>query len=124
MIFGTPGSAANMPSKLSNFYGVGFLNYCQVNDPRCNEIIKAVDELGWDFYRDYAKFCAIMKPIYPYILEECWQIPLPGRYYSRFWQPWLKDYHGEGGIGYLNVVNYLSYIWLDQDLKEEMTGKR
>ena len=49
---------------------------------------------------------------------------MPGYYTYRFWWPWVKDYNGTGAPGFLNIVSYLNYIWLDQDLKEEMTGKR
>jgi hypothetical protein len=65
-----------------------------------------------------------MKEVYPYILEESWQVAMPGYYSYRFWWPWVKDYNGVGGVGYLNGSNYVAYIWVDQDLKEEMTGKR
>jgi len=32
----------------------------------------------------------------------------------------MRDYHGEGG-GY---KFWLKYTWVDQDLKESMTGRR
>jgi peptide/nickel transport system substrate-binding protein len=120
MIYGTPGSGANQPSKFSNYYGVGTLNYTRIDDARCNEVMETVDKLGWEFYTDRAQFCSIMKDIYPYILEQCWQIPMPGYYTYTVWWPWIKDYNGTGGLGYLNTYNYLKYIWIDQDLKKEM----
>jgi len=121
MIFGAPGMGSNQPSKFSNYFGPGYFNHSRVTgDARVDEVIKAVDELGWGMYTDPAGFAAIMKPIYPYILEQCWAIPLPGYYSYTFWWPWLKDYHGVGGLGYFNSPNYLNYTWIDQDLKKEM----
>jgi len=107
-------------SKFSNYFSVGYLNMRRVDDPVCNQAIKAVDELGWEYYTNRAKFAEIMKPVYQYVLEQCWDIPLPAYYAYKFWQPWVKDYRGEGSVGYLNSSNWLHYIWLDKDLKKEM----
>ena len=41
-----------------------------------------------------------------------------------FWQPWPAGYNGELSMGDgMHYVN-LSRLWLDADLKEEMTGTR
>ncbi len=40
------------------------------------------------------------------------------------WQPWVKHYSGEYQVGYYDSYMYVPYIWIDQDLKEEMTGMR
>jgi len=124
MIYGTPGSGANQPGRFFSYYSVGPLNYCRIDDPRVNEVIEAAGNLGWDLYTDRERYAAIMKPIYPYIIDQQWQIALPGTYSYTFWWPWLKDYHGVGLVGFINVNTYLAYIWMDQDLKEEMTGIR
>ncbi|HEY94519.1 MAG TPA: hypothetical protein G4O15_06225 [Dehalococcoidia bacterium] len=44
------------------------------------------------------------------------------RYYI-CWQPWLKNYSGEYLVGYYNEI-WPQYVWLDLDLKEELTGRR
>ena len=37
----------------------------------------------------------------------------------------VKGYHGETNVGYVSHFdNYVKWIWLDLDLKEEMTGRR
>ena len=41
-----------------------------------------------------------------------------------FWQPWLKRFRGETGLGCFNKFVWVKYAWIDQDLKEEMTGRR
>ena len=114
-------SLANIPVKFSIFYTVGFQNYNRRIDPRWEEAAKAMDALGWETYTEYSK---ILKPVFQYILEQAWSIVLPGKNTYKFWQPWLKDYHGDNGIGWLNGSNWLNFIWLGQELKEEMTGKR
>jgi hypothetical protein len=83
-----------------------------------------MDALGLEFYTNREKYDAIIKKAALHILEESWSIPLPGSYSYKFWPSWVKDYRGEGNVGYLNAYIWLNYIWVDQDLKEEMTGKR
>jgi len=44
-----------------------------------------------------------------------------------FWVPWLKGYHGE--VSMEQTIEYgahtvYRFVWLDLDLKEEMTGRR
>ena len=43
-----------------------------------------------------------------------------------FWTPWLKGYSGEVGVGPDPGENMgvFRYVWVDQDLKYEITGKR
>ena len=120
MIYGTPGSGANQPGRFFSYYSVGYLNYCRIDDPRVNEVIETVGDLGWDLCTDRERYAAIMEPIYPYIIDQQWQIALPGTYAYTFWWPWLKDYHGVSLVGFINVHTYLAYVWMDQDLKEEM----
>jgi peptide/nickel transport system substrate-binding protein len=127
MIYGIP-SLAGLASKFSNFYGPGNLNISRINttyvDQVCQETIEAMDALGLEFYTNREKYDAIIKKAALHILEESWSIPLPGTYTYKFWPSWVKDYRGEGNVGYLNGYIWLNYIWIDQDLKEEMTGKR
>ena len=96
-------------------------NLSMINDPYINEIfaVKLVKDVwGWD------TLCQVMKEeAVPYILEQCWYIDPPAPMSYTFWQPWLKGYHGEGGIGHLNGNSWTMYVWLDQELKKEMTGR-
>ena len=50
------------------------------------------------------------------------QLPVPVNY--TFWHPWVQNYHGESSIGYQNFYGFVKYIWLDQDLKQKMIGKK
>ena len=120
MVYATPGSGANQPTKFSNYYGVGYLNYSRVDDQRCLEVAAEVDAMGWEYYTNRAQYCSIMKDIYPYVLEEAWQIVMPGYYSYLFWWPWLHDYDGVSSLGYFNGGSYCTYSWIDVDLKKEM----
>jgi len=48
----------------------------------------------------------------------------PSRVSYTFWQPWLKGYQGEGRLTCFGYGQILARVWVDQDLKHEMTGVR
>ena len=52
-----------------------------------------------------------------YCLEKSYSIPLPSGARYVMWQPWLKRYSGECGMGYCHYWKPLAYSWVDQDLK-------
>ena len=109
-----------IPFKFTRLRPGAVYNWSHVDDPQINEVIKVVDEN----YFDESKRHQAMKDLLPYILDQCYIMLLPGPYIYTFWQPWVKSYHGENEVGYANYNDYPIYIWLDQDLKEEMTGRR
>lgn len=47
-------------------------------------------------------------------------IMFPGQYSYNFWQPWLKNYHGEKVLSRLNQGAVAARIWVDEKLKKEM----
>ena len=61
-----------------------------------------------------------------YEIDQCWEIPIPTPAWFLFWTPWLKGYVGEVSVGPDPGENtgVLRYVWVDQDLKEEVTGTR
>jgi peptide/nickel transport system substrate-binding protein len=73
-------------------------------------------------YWDQTKQDQILREITPYILEQCYilQVAVPVRY--TLWWPWLKAYGGEMSLGYCNAPDFITYIWLDQELKKKMTS--
>jgi len=91
-----------------------------VNDPQLNEVMTEVDAS----YFDEAKRRQLMKDIAPYMIESCYWVQLPGPYLYTFWWPWVKGYNGEAKVGYDHYSDIARYIWVDQDLKEKMIGKR
>ena len=34
----------------------------------------------------------------------------------------MKGWYGEVSIGYWNVYQYMNYLWIDTELREELTG--
>lgn len=98
-----------------------FFNASMIDDPRCN---KAWEELSPNVVVNNARVNQILKEIYPYILEQAWYIETPGPYLYTMYQPWVKRYHGEHTVGYNSYFNFIYFIWVDKELKEEMTGRR
>ena len=95
------------------------LNFSMVSDA-------SIDE-DTDFYVanyfDVPAITARMKERIPYMLELHHAMLFPAPSYFIFWQPWVKGYHGETEPGFQDV-DYPRHLWIDQDLKEKMTGQR
>ncbi len=96
------------------------LNPGGINDPKIEEaaVLQAND------YFDEAKRRARIKELAPYFVDQAYNIQLPTRYVYTFWQPWVKGYNGEHTVGYSAFEMYSYFLWLDQDLKANMTGRR
>ena len=119
MIMGYLSSVA--PYQLTAFRPGPPHNMSMVDDERCNEAWEVIQE---NVVFNDAKVQEVLKELHPYILEQCWYIETPSPYLYRFWQPWLKGYNGEYTVGMESEDNFPIWVWLDQDLKYEMTGKR
>jgi len=65
----------------------------------------------------------MFRDLVPYILDKVWMIQMPAAHLFNFWWPWVKGYHGEICVGYYDIGNWPIYVWVDQDLKAEMTGE-
>ncbi len=96
------------------------MNLAFVNDERVENAAKQI----MDEFLDWNKRCQIYKDITPYILENTWYIPIPSSRKYTAWQPWTKNYHGEWSVGSNQEPNYVKWVWIDQNLKENMTGTR
>ena len=57
-------------------------------------------------------------------LEQVYWIQCPNPYVFNFWQPWVQNYYGVNSIGLANRRCWPVYVWLDQDMKKEMRGRR
>jgi peptide/nickel transport system substrate-binding protein len=109
--------------KLNNMDGTGQYNASFVDDPYLrqvkSQIYDAFNRLDWvkvdQLYRAMVK---------DYVLEQVWVIGTTLPYVYDVWWPWLKNYHGEQNLGYANTFKWCQYAWLDQDMKEKMTGSR
>jgi peptide/nickel transport system substrate-binding protein len=104
-------------AQLFDFRGTSCFNRSWVSDSRVDE---AYQEMAKYDLVDQAKVDEIHRAIMPYVLEQAWYIPRPAPYTYTFWQPWIKNYHGEYALGYNS--SWPKYIWIDQDLKDQLTG--
>ena len=120
----SPGGTGALFTRYSMGYyrGPNVFNVSHVNNPPGTDpIIEAAYNRQCETVMvDYPAADKAFKDVIPYILEQAFLIPMPAPWGWRVWQPWMRDYHGEGG-GY---KFWLKYTWVDQDLKESMTGRR
>ncbi len=99
-----------------------YRNASYINDSRVEEVFKEVQNYH---IINQPKVNELMQGVYPYILEQAWVIPLPRPYNYTFWWPWIKNYHGELQVNHSSAkTSWIPYVWIDQDLKEQMTGRR
>jgi len=91
-----------------------------IDDPR---LIRHREQLMLN-QMDWAKIAQTWKEYAQFAYEQVWSIDFPTPYVWTMWQPWVKGYNAERGIGFHNEYNTPIYLWIDQDLKEEMTGTR
>jgi len=96
------------------------LNKSFVDDPVINEAEAAVNAV----YFDPLERRRLMRDVIPHMLDQAYDLQFPVANVYTFWWPWVKNYNGEALVGYMNADDFSKYIWLDQDLKEEMTGRK
>lgn len=56
-------------------------------------------------------------------LEKSFYITLPQNFIFLMWHPWLRGFTGETNIGKFQYLETNAYLWLDQGMKKQMTGK-
>ena len=88
----------------------------------CNfpESRAAYNELNKYVAKDDAAWQKIRKEDNKFFLETAAGVWLPLPHGYRMWWPWLKNYHGEGTLGYDNQMAISWYVWIDQELKKSM----
>jgi len=112
---------AAIPYYLSELAAGKLYNCSIVDDPKINQ----AREDMFASYFDPEKKAEIMMELNTYVIDQVYVVQMPAGYAYNFWWPWLKNYHGEIQVGcYGQYANWVKYVWLDQALKEEMTGKR
>ena len=90
-----------------------------VNDPVLEEAYAKVTE----YYFDEAKRSQVMRESFSHLLDQAYILQLPGPYITTFWQPWVKNYHGEIYVGVWGAqYNFVNWLWLDLDSKQKLTG--
>jgi peptide/nickel transport system substrate-binding protein len=105
--------------KGTNWSGTSMWNASRIDDPVLNDYRNQMLAA----YPDEDAIDQIHAEMIPYLLEQCYAIQTAGANAYRFWWPWVKNYSGEGSVGYykaLNPSNNYACVWIDQELKEEM----
>ncbi len=96
------------------------VNPSRINDPKVTEAEQNSQKY---FLANEAKSQQIFRELIPYVLSGAFVIPRPTPYQYTFWWPWIKNYHGELNIVYRSEeVSWIPFVWIDQDLREKMTG--
>ncbi len=65
---------------------------------------------------------ANLRELVPYLTSLAWFVELPSAYDYCMWQPWLGGYHGEYSIGRGWWNGWPMYVWIDQEVKSNITG--
>jgi len=101
-----------------NWSGTAMFNTSYVDDPVLNDYRDQMLAV----YPDEDEALQIHAEMMPYLLEQCYALQTGGARFYVLWWPWVKNYSGEGGIGYYKTINpdSFAFLWLDQDLKESM----
>ena len=120
MFFGTqPGGTGQLYTRYGNSYfrGTNNFNLSYINDPEGTDptISKLIEDVQKVVMVDYPKAEEITKALNHYTLSQAFLIPTPAPYTYILWQPWVRNYYGEGAIHH-----WLQYMWIDQELKTSL----
>jgi peptide/nickel transport system substrate-binding protein len=106
--------------KMINFNGSSQYNPSHVNDSIVAEAASRASEyIG----TDEVQLAKVHADLMPYVIEQCWVLSKPSPYLYVLWWPWIKNWNGEIQVGYYNYPSHLKYVWTDQALKKEKTGR-
>jgi peptide/nickel transport system substrate-binding protein len=106
--------------KMINYRGTSQYNSSYVNDP---VVEKAWTEMQQYVGIDEAKLNKLNADLMPYLLEQCYVMGKPNPANYTMWWPWVKNFPGAGQVGYYNWPSYLKYVWVDENLRKQITGK-
>ena len=97
-------------------------NFSNVVDVEANNLAET-----WSRISDADERNSILKEHSVGEMRQCYNIIIPIPVGNTFWWPWLKNYSGQTDLGYPDETGWgemPKYLWVDQDLKYEITGKR
>ena len=96
----------------------GINNHSQYCDKSFDEkYFKAIQTM------DTAERHKIYKEMNLQYLEAASHIPVPASYYNIFTWPWVKNYYGETGTGWVDYHHMYARLWIDKDMKKKMGYK-
>src|SRR3989338_3987303 len=121
MLFNTlSGSSA---VQLYSFSGAGLRGLTSnINRPdKINDQVveDAFHEVQRNIILNFPKADEAFKKMTSHLMEQAYIIPVASPFSYTMWQPWVKNHYGE-----FTLVHWLPYTWIDQDLKEQTTGRR
>jgi peptide/nickel transport system substrate-binding protein len=102
-------------AQLLPFRGDNTFNRSWVKDDKVEAVYQEIAKYN---LVNQAKVDELHRNLMPYVLEQAWYIPPPGALLCTFWQPWLKNYHGESMIGY-KPAEWTKYVWIDEEMKQK-----
>jgi peptide/nickel transport system substrate-binding protein len=108
------------PRSMNNWRPANIMNQGDIIDPVLD---KAYADVEINFF-DMDEIGRIYRELTLYVLDQAWNVVLPTPYNWVLWQPWVKGYAGELSTGCWDLYKWMRFLWIDQDLKEEMTGRR
>jgi len=94
-------------------------NVGNTDDPFLNDWVDRILTID-----DIEESDAEIKAAIVYITDNHWMIAGPHRDNFVFWQPWIRGYNGETSSRAWSWDFRLTHVWVDQDLKYELTGTR
>jgi len=91
-------------------------NTAMINDPTIEAMWAKVASLslGTEESKEAVKEYA------SYAMDNVWYLPVAAARGYTFWWPWVKQYAGELGHCFNEVVAHTKNLWIDQDMKAEM----
>jgi peptide/nickel transport system substrate-binding protein len=120
MIFSTQGPIGAL-YRAEYASGNGQVNGSYVNDPAVSPVRA---QMQLNALTNPAEADRIHKDFMKYVLDQAWTIPYTYGQSYHLWWPWVKNFHGEMSVGYDNSFVFTKWAWIDQDLKEQMSGRR
>lgn len=115
MLYRSVGPAFAQTLYMGNSRGPGIWNPSHINNPYGSVpyLEDLFNEYNKALFVDMPKLYELVKAHNQFVMEQAYAIPKPGPYVYNFWWPWLKNYYGQG-------TGFVTYAWVDQDLKKAM----
>ena len=121
MIATSWGNWADPYSVMQQYYDPGNpSNYSRATDQRVTDAYRQIKQT-----LDQDELVRQFKETAVYLVEKADVIAGVPEATLQFWQPWVKGYSGELiGAGIQGWHDLAKFIWIDQDLREQITGSR
>ena len=123
-------ASGNRPPVSTFYTGMAFTgttgptNISTVDLLKDSYVIAMVEKIKRAAVTDQRQAMRLQRELSIYALDQAFVIISPCYQPTVFWWPWLKNYSGEQTVGYFNGHSWAQWIWIDQNLKEKMTGRR